>query len=69
MNIENSFIFDDVTIADNSVITYSVIGNKCTLQNNCKVTAGSVLGNGVKLNKESFVENSVVQSTKPVDCE
>lgn len=66
--IENSFIFDNIIINDNCKITYSLIGFNSNIQANCKVTAGSIIGNKVVLPKESFIENSIIQSTKPEDC-
>lgn len=55
----------DAKISNNCIISNSVVGPKSILRNGCKVTFGSVLGANVELNKETFVENSLVQSKKP----
>lgn len=66
--IESSFIFNNVVIEDNCKITHSVISYNSHLKNDCMVTAGSVIGSNVILPNDSFIENSIIQSSKPLDC-
>ncbi|KAF2879036.1 hypothetical protein ILUMI_27130 [Ignelater luminosus] len=63
--IEDSFIFSNTSIGDNCTIKHSVIGSDCILKPGNKVTCGSILGKGVQLPKDKFVEDSLVQSKKP----
>nr|XP_022901654.1 translation initiation factor eIF-2B subunit epsilon [Onthophagus taurus] len=69
VKIENAFTMDNVEIYDNSTINHSVIGPNCVINENCVITIGSVLGGGVVLPKDSFVENSLIQATKPEEEE
>lgn len=66
--IESSFIFNNAVIEDNCTITHSIISYNARVQSNSKITTGSVIGTDVILPKDSFIENSIIQSTKPLDC-
>lgn len=65
VTIEDSFIFSNTIIGNNCIIRHSVIGSDCVLKPGSKITCGSILGKGVQLPKDKFVEDSLVQSKKP----
>lgn len=56
-----------VEISSHSVVKDSIVGPKCIISFGCKVMSGCVLGAGVKLESETFIENALVQSRKPED--
>lgn len=66
--ITNSFIFPNTKICNNVVISHSIIGPNCHLKSKSKITFGSILGKGVIVESESFIENSLVQATEPGLC-
>lgn len=68
VQIENSFIFAGAKIDDNVVITLSVIGANCHIKANSKILAGSIIGQGVIIECNSFIENGLVQSNRPSNC-
>lgn len=68
VSLKNAYILSDSKICNKCNISNSVVGPKAILKNGCKVTFGSVLGAHVELNENVFVENSLVQSTKPEGC-
>ncbi|CAH1159671.1 unnamed protein product [Phaedon cochleariae] len=67
--VEHSFIFSDCKIADDVIISHSIIGPHCVLNEKSRITAGSILGQDTVIEKNLFVENTLVQSTKPDDFE
>ncbi|KAK9738530.1 eIF4-gamma/eIF5/eIF2-epsilon [Popillia japonica] len=67
VTLENAYIMSDVKICNDCIVSNSIVGPKSILRNGCKVTFGSVVGANVELNKESFIENSLVQSKRPED--
>ncbi|KAI4462592.1 translation initiation factor eif-2b subunit epsilon [Holotrichia oblita] len=67
VTLENAYIMSDVKIYNDCIISNSIIGPKSILKSGCKVTFGSVVGANVELNKECFIENSLVQSKRPDD--
>lgn len=67
--MKNCYIFSNCSIYDNSVITYSVIGDNCILKKNCKVTDSCVLGMGVVLNEKVNLQDVTVKSQPPDFCE
>lgn len=68
VKILNSFIFPGCVIGDHCTISHAVIGTKCVLKNKCLVTAGSVLGQGVEIESDLLIEDTLVQATKPDFC-
>ncbi|XP_008192840.1 translation initiation factor eIF2B subunit epsilon isoform X2 [Tribolium castaneum] len=69
VQIEHSFILSNTKIADNVIITHSVIGPNCHIKANSRITASSIIGKDVVIENEQFIENSLVQSTQPENCE
>lgn len=65
--ITDSFIFPNTKICNDVVISHSVIGPICHLKTKSKITFGSILGKGVVVEKETIIENSLVQAVEP-DC-
>lgn len=61
--IEHSYLFNGVTLEDDSVVRYSVIGENCTIKRNSKLSDSCILG------KEVLIEQSVeLQQKLIVSC-
>ncbi|XP_068906213.1 translation initiation factor eIF2B subunit epsilon isoform X2 [Tenebrio molitor] len=69
VQITESFVFANTSIDDNVVITHSIVGPNCQIKSKSKITLGSIIGKGVVVEKEGFIENSLVQATEPEDCD
>ncbi|CAH0560261.1 unnamed protein product [Brassicogethes aeneus] len=65
VDISNSFIFSNTKVEDNVTISLSIVGPNCLVKEKSKILAGTVLGKGVQIEKECFVEDALVQSTRP----
>lgn len=66
--LESCVVFSGCKIEDNVLVSHSIIGPNCIIKSQSKITAGSVLGEGTVIDKGLFVENSLVQAEKPLDC-
>lgn len=66
--LQESVIFSNTVIKPGAIITHSIIGPNCILKNKSKVTAGSIVGSGTVIEKDIFIENSLIQAHKPDNC-
>ncbi|XP_066154666.1 translation initiation factor eIF2B subunit epsilon [Euwallacea fornicatus] len=64
VKVYDSFIFENCRIEDDSIISLSIIGPDCVIKKGAKVTAGSILGKGVIIKENLFVENALLQATE-----
>ncbi|XP_023012406.2 eukaryotic translation initiation factor 2B subunit epsilon isoform X1 [Leptinotarsa decemlineata] len=68
VTIKDSFILSNTKLEGNVTISHSLIGPWCTIKSKSKVT-GSILGEGSVVEKDIFVENTLVQATQPENYE
>lgn len=67
VKIEDSYIWDDVTIEDGTTVTRSVLGASATVGKNCKVGAGSLLSFDVTISDNITLSPGTVLSAFTYD--
>lgn len=60
--IEHSYLFNGVTVEDNSVVRYSVIGENCTIKKNSKLSDSCILGSGVVIEQNVQLQQKLIVS-------
>lgn len=65
VHIEKSTIMSDVVIMDHCFIKNCIVGPKSTINADCKLTSGCVLGPEVLLEQGAILEGAVIQSKEP----
>ena len=56
VRIEDSYIWDDVSIGDGTTITRSVIGNEAAIGHDCTISPGALISFGVKISDTTTVK-------------
>lgn len=67
VTIKDSYIWDDVTIEDDSVITKSILGASATVGKRCRIGAGSIISFDVMISNDVSLPPSTVLSSYASD--